>query len=129
MTTLAEAAEALMEIAKDPASPAAAAARLLRQALQHTPPQSLPRLPGNLEFVYLYVGAPERALATYQRRAEVPLLGGPQGYIVWHASYAPARKTELFKDIVRKAGLVEYWRAKGWPPQCHPFGADDFTCE
>jgi hypothetical protein len=29
---------------------------------------------------------------------------------------------------VRKAGMVEYWRAKGWPDLCHPVGADDFAC-
>jgi hypothetical protein len=23
---------------------------------------------------------------------------------------------------MRKIGLVHYWRAKGWPPQCHPTG-------
>jgi hypothetical protein len=29
----------------------------------------------------------------------------------------------------RKAGLVEYWRAKGWPEFCHPTIGDDFECE
>jgi hypothetical protein len=45
-----------------------------------------------------------------------------------HPSYGPARKTERFKTFARKAGLVEYWRAKGWPEFCHPTTADDFAC-
>ena len=38
------------------------------------------------------------------------------------------RKTERFKAFMRKAGLVDYWRARGWPDLCHPVGADDFAC-
>jgi hypothetical protein len=60
---------------------------------------------------------------------------------LWHPSYAPARKTERFKAFARNAGLVDYWRAKGWPEFCRPvtperasakagpMGADDFACE
>jgi hypothetical protein len=29
---------------------------------------------------------------------------------------------------VRKAHLVEYWRARGWPEFCHPVADDDFAC-
>ena len=39
------------------------------------------------------------------------------------------RKTERFKDFVRKAGFVEYWRTRGWPDLCRPIGTDDFTCD
>ena len=45
------------------------------------------------------------------------------------APYAPVRKTERFKAFVRNAGLVDYWRAKGWPDLCRPMGADDFVCD
>ena len=30
------------------------------------------------------------------------------------------RKTEPFKRVTRKAGIVEYWRAKGWPRNAIP---------
>ena len=30
--------------------------------------------------------------------------------------------------LVRSAGLLDYWRAKGWPDFCRPQGADDFIC-
>jgi hypothetical protein len=39
------------------------------------------------------------------------------------------RKTARFKAFARDAGLVEYWRARGWPAPCHPVGANDFTCD
>jgi hypothetical protein len=31
--------------------------------------------------------------------------------------------------VVRKIGLVDYWRAREWPDLCCPAGADDFVCE
>ena len=48
---------------------------------------------------------------------------------MWVASAAPARKTERFKAFVRKVGLVDYWRARGWPDLCRPVSADDFVCD
>ncbi|MEE8371532.1 MAG: tetratricopeptide repeat protein [Sphingomonadales bacterium] len=39
------------------------------------------------------------------------------------------RKTERFKNILRELGMVDYWRASGWPELCRPLGADDFECE
>jgi hypothetical protein len=47
----------------------------------------------------------------------------------WHPTYAPVRKTDRFKKAVSDLGLVEYWRARGWPAQCHSLGASDFACE
>jgi hypothetical protein len=38
------------------------------------------------------------------------------------------RKTERFKALVRQFGLVDFWRARGWPDLCRPTGADDFVC-
>jgi TolB-like protein/Flp pilus assembly protein TadD len=97
------------------------AARLLRTApANSTEPQSLPRL-ASLGWIYLYVGAPMRALEFYEERdRNIAQL--------WHRSYAPVRKTERFKALVRKAGLVDYWRAKGWPEFCRPVG-NDFACD
>lgn len=33
-----------------------------------------------------------------------------------------------YKALVKKAGLVDYWRVRGWPRYCRPKGADDFEC-
>jgi hypothetical protein len=59
--------------------------------------------------------------------ADLGYLFAGRGYI-WHPDYAPVRKTQQFKTVMRKLGFVEYWRAKGWPPQCHPTTGDDFEC-
>ena len=106
------------------------AVRLLRTApVKSAAPQSLPPL-GALSFVYLYVGAPERVLEFYERGQDggyVAGAGNPES--LWHPAYAAVRKTERFKTYARRAGFVDYWRAKGWPDLCHPIGADDFACD
>jgi hypothetical protein len=102
------------------------AARLLRTA-PNTPSAPLPEL-GVLDWVYLYVGAPERALAFFEAEAQdgntIPIAYAE----VWHPSYAGVRKTARFKKLVRDAGLVEYWKVRGWPAFCHPTTGDDFEC-
>jgi tetratricopeptide (TPR) repeat protein len=106
------------------------AVRLLRTApTKVASPESLPPL-GSLGWVYLYVGAPDRVLEVYDRGVAARYLAGagdPDS--LWHPSYAPVRKTERFKAFARNAGMVEYWRAKGWPELCRPTGADDFVCD
>ena len=99
-------------------APAAAASR-----------QNLPRLPINLEFVYLHVGAPELVLQPFEDGIAAGEFPAVDAVWLWHPSSAPARKTERFKAFARNAGLVDYWRAKGWPEWCRPVGADDFACQ
>jgi tetratricopeptide (TPR) repeat protein len=125
-----EAADALMELAAvDAHSDAARAARLLRMAPTQPPSEEeLPRLPPRLSMLYLYLGAPERALQGYERIVDIGFLYSNQS-AVWHPDYAPVRKTVGFKALMRKAGLVEYWRVKGWPKQCHSTTGDDFECD
>jgi hypothetical protein len=75
-------------------------------------------------FIYLYVGAPERALEPYEE-------GGRSASdiaILWHPTYAAVRKTERFKKIMRDEGLVDCWRERGWPEFCRPTRPDDFEC-
>jgi TolB-like protein len=126
MGRYAEAADSVqrMNAAAYPTGVIAEAIRLLRTAPAAAPPQSLPRL-GILGFVYLHVGAPERALDFYEDGFFIP----PDFSLLWHPSYAPVRKTDRFKALMRKVGLVDYWRAKGWPDLCRPVGADDFVCD
>jgi hypothetical protein len=127
-----DSADALMMIppGRYPEGMVEAAVRLLRTApAAAASPQNLPLLHGELGFVYLQVGAPERMLQPLEDEVAagsfVPLLNTQ----FWHPSYAPVRKTERFKAFVRNAGLVEHWRAKGWPEFCRPAGAADFTCD
>lgn len=86
---------------------------------------------GRLSFVYLYVGAPERSLEMYEDDIRSGFVGGygVSFSYLWHPSYAPARKTERFKTLMRNAGMVDYWRQRGWPSQCQQAGTDSFVCK
>ena len=125
-----DAADALSEI---PAQTLAsgtteAAMRLLRRAPEAVQaPESLPRL-GALSFIYLYVGATDRVLENEEGDLEAGYMVPAHILKFWHPSYAQVRRTERFRKLMRNAGLVEYWRAKGWSPQCHPTTGDDFEC-
>ena len=46
----------------------------------------------------------------------------------WDVSMSPMRRDPRFKEIVREAGLLDYWRNNTWSDYCHPDG-DDFYCE
>ena len=128
-----EAAEVLLAMPAGPAQPPREALEQAASLLRTAPvavasPPGLPAL-GPLAFIYLHVGAPGRILEPYEG-------WGDTGYITdigfpffWHPSYAAVRKLERFKAYVRKAGFVDYWRAKGWPDLCRPVGADDFVCD
>jgi tetratricopeptide (TPR) repeat protein len=124
-----EAADALSLVV--PVSPAgmnlaSEAARLLRSASTQTASQeNLPRFPIQGSFVYLHVGAPERALEPYEEGIST----GSDVGILWHPTYAAVRKTERFKKIARDLGLVTYWRERGWPEFCRPTTGDDFECD
>ena len=104
------------------------AARLLESAPSvATSPESLPRL-GALGWVYLHAGAPERVLEYYESNLAAGYFQPISTTWFWHPSYAAVRKSERFKAFARAIGLVDVWRAKGWPDMCQPVGSDDFTC-
>jgi TolB-like protein len=128
-----DAADSLQRIPAGTFQPGAIeeAVRLLRTAPSAVKGVSRPTFlsMGQLGFVYLYVGAPERALDFFDGAADAQSLGGATiSMTIWTPGYAPLRNTERFKRLVRKMGLVDYWRAKGWPEFCHPAKGDDFTC-
>ena len=104
------------------------AAQLLRTApAKASTPTTLPTLQYPLNFIYAHVGAHDRLLEPNERALEIGYNVGAGA--LWHPNFAPLRKTERFKSLVRKAGLVDYWRARGWPDLCRPEGADDFVCD
>jgi TolB-like protein len=126
-----EAADVLHEIPSGifPLGRVETAERLLRTApTAAASPQTLPPL-GGLSWVYLYVGASDRVPEFYEGNIDAGYTLTMDTAKLWHPSYAPVRKTERFKAYLRKDGLVEYWRARGWPDFCRPQGTDDFVCD
>jgi hypothetical protein len=107
----------------------AAAARLYGQGPSATAEaRALPRFGRRLDFVYFFSGAPERALERFEDNVAADYAAGNEVLAIWTPLYAPVRRTERFKQFLRDAGYVEYWRAKGWPSFCRPTDGDDFFC-
>lgn len=80
-------------------------------------------------FVYAFVGAPERFLDAQERTVGAgSTMMSAAGWTDWHPALSAMRKTEGFKALVRKEGLVDYWRATSWPDLCRPTTGDDFAC-
>ncbi len=106
------------------------AARLLRGVpTKLNAPSDVPILEGELSFVYAYVGALDRILEFPERTVELNNVSINGIRYLWLPELAAARKTERFKAYAYKAGLVDYWRSRGWPDLCRPVGADDFVCD
>jgi tetratricopeptide (TPR) repeat protein len=107
-----------------------AAARVLRTApAVASSPERLPRLGEYLDFVYLAVGAPGRVLDFHEDRLKLNFRTPLNTAIFWSPPYQNVRKTARFKAYLRNTGIVDYWRARGWPDLCRPVGADDFECD
>jgi TolB-like protein len=123
-----EAADAILKAPPElyPLGAFETAARLLRQAPTPAKQENIPDL-GGLSWVFAYVGLPERALEFDERVTDAGSFSVQFDYF-WSPENAAVRKTERFKALVRKMGLVDYWRAKGWPEFCHPKTGDDFAC-
>jgi tetratricopeptide (TPR) repeat protein len=56
----------------------------------------------------------------------VPNLNEPS--VLWQPLMSDVRRLPGFKDLVRRLGLVDYWRAHGWSDFCHPVQREDFAC-
>ena len=52
------------------------------------------------------------------------------GAIVNWERYPPGfQGSPAFKRILQSSGVLAYWRAHGFPPQCRAVGKQDFTCD
>jgi adenylate cyclase len=64
--------------------------------------------------------------ATALRRFAIDL-HNPRPGAIWHPALREARKTPVFKEIVRDLGLADYWRRSGqWGDFARPLGDGDF---
>jgi TolB-like protein/DNA-binding winged helix-turn-helix (wHTH) protein len=71
-----------------------------------------------------YYGEAELALEMLNRMSP----GAADDGLLWRPVMRDVRKLPAFKELVRREGLVEYWREYGWPEFCRPLGEDDFEC-
>lgn len=53
----------------------------------------------------------------------------PFFFLAWNPEYARYRRSPQFQEYVRQAGVFDYWREYGFPPQCRPLGEDGFECD
>ena len=100
-------------------SPAAAVAEIRRIALLDTPGERI-----GLSLWAAYFHAPELSLELLAKEAA----NGEAMPILWQPLMRDARKLPAFKDLVRAAGLVEYWQAYGWSDFCRPTDNAEFSC-
>ncbi len=47
----------------------------------------------------------------------------------WYRTDPEFLKSPHRKRLIREAGVYDYWRAAGFPPQCRRVGGDDFACD
>jgi len=56
-----------------------------------------------------------------------------ESYRAWDSAWAPEssayRQSEPFRNAIRENGILRYWQAEGFPPQCEPVGDDSFRCD
>ncbi len=80
---------------------------------------------GNLAVWAAHFGDDRLALSLLSRALQRTAL---VTYIAWLPVFDNVRALPDFKDLLHQLGLVDYWRATGWPDVCRPVGADDFDC-
>ncbi|MGA8278783.1 MAG: hypothetical protein WB784_11395 [Rhodanobacteraceae bacterium] len=54
---------------------------------------------------------------------------GNSSILQWENEPPTFRNSPDFKKLIERLGVAEYWRKKGFPPQCRAVGADDFICD
>jgi tetratricopeptide (TPR) repeat protein len=47
----------------------------------------------------------------------------------WLPSFANYRRSDKFAEDIRKYGVYDLWKVKGFPPSCRPVGDDKFECD
>jgi TolB-like protein len=70
---------------------------------------------GFFSLLYAFTTAPDRALDFFDVSHTAGFWPASDLPKFWHPSFAASRKTDRFKMLMRKAGLVDYWQERGWP--------------
>ena len=70
--------------------------------------------------------SPDDRLATAEFALRTPLT--PFKTVIWAPGNREFRQTPQFQTFLTRTGIIDYWRARGFPTQCRPAG-DGATCE
>ena len=109
----------LLEALRNPDGKHPAASDVIKQRLSD--PDNPARKNVGLTHFYLWFG-------DYDRVAEVE--DARQATIIaWDRYPASFRNSPQMKRRLVNEGVVAYWRKHGFPSQCRPVGASDFTCD
>ena len=73
-----------------------------------------------------YFGDPELAMASIEKAID---LSAVNFHYMWLPLMQETRQLPRFKELVKKAGLVNYWNEFGWPDICHQLDNGDFECD
>ena len=49
--------------------------------------------------------------------------------LAWETAHPEWLNSAGFKTVIRKMGVLDYWRKHGFAPHCRAVGANDFTCD
>jgi hypothetical protein len=96
----------------------------LRRALFDTVPSDTTRR-RDISLWAGHFGDPHLALAALRAAADER---GVQMAYAWLPQLAPMRRLPEFKAYLLDIGMVDYWKAYGWPDFCQPLGERDFAC-
>ena len=70
---------------------------------------------------FLWLGALEEAASAADNNVDTVL--------AWERHPPQFRNSPAFKRTLDMVGVTKYWRAHGYPPQCHATAGDDFLCD
>jgi TolB-like protein len=111
--------EALARHLDNPAAARAEARRLAQEAWAPSDFRSV-----MLAHWAAYYGEAELALELLSGTGRAPV----DELLLWRPVLGNMRALPAFKELVRREGLVDYWRVHGWPDLCQPTSNDDFEC-
>ena len=80
------------------------------------------RATGRYNFLRLL--QPDPDLPSIIDALETVLKTGSSSYnlLLWNPESAALRRDPAFQDFLRRTHIIDYWRSKGWPAQCHADG-------
>ncbi len=65
----------------------------------------------------------------FEAAADLMLRNDTALHFAWMPLFREYRQSAAFKEMLRRAGIVDYWKANSWPKQCRVLKGDDFECD